>query len=248
MPVSPPGPPALAAGLAALGRAAGWHRRVLAAGLAGGAAALGLTALAPPPAPTERVVAAARDLAPGSPVAGQDVALVDLPPAAVPDGALRTAGEAVGRLPAGPVRRGEPLTDVRLAGPGLLAGLGPGRVAAPVRLADPGAAALLRPGDRVDVLTTPLVADTGAAGDGTAGDEGAGDGTVTTGPGTSARAPGPVRPTAVPVARGVPVLAVPTGQDGDTGTLVVLATDGSTAAALAAAATSGRLSVVLRGP
>src|SRR5262249_35755000 len=62
-------------------------------------------------------------------------------------------GSAVGRMLAGSVRRGEPLTDARVVGPGLtmLAG-GPGSVAAPIRLADPAVATLLREGDRGGVV------------------------------------------------------------------------------------------------
>jgi Flp pilus assembly protein CpaB len=59
---------------------------------------------------------------------------------------------AVGRVLAGPMRRGEVLTDVRLVGGGLLEGYGPGIVATPVRVADGGTVRLVRPGDQVDVL------------------------------------------------------------------------------------------------
>jgi pilus assembly protein CpaB len=69
------------------------------------------------------------------------------PPTAVPD-----AGPLVGRVLAGGVRAGEPLTDARLVGPGLTALLPADLVAAPVRLADLAVAALVRTGDRVDVL------------------------------------------------------------------------------------------------
>jgi Flp pilus assembly protein CpaB len=65
-----------------------------------------------------------------------------------PDGLL-------GRVLAGAVRAGEPLTDARLVGPGLTALLPPGQVAAPVRLADLAVAGLVRTGDRVDVLAAP---------------------------------------------------------------------------------------------
>jgi hypothetical protein len=50
------------------------------------------------------------------------------------------------------LRRGEPLTDVRVLGPGLLAQAPSGTVAVVVRPGDPAAAALVRPGEQVDVL------------------------------------------------------------------------------------------------
>jgi hypothetical protein len=49
------------------------------------------------------------------------------------------------------VRSGEPVTDVRLVAPSLLAGY-PDRVALPVRIADADAVALLRAGDHVDLV------------------------------------------------------------------------------------------------
>ncbi|HEY9474842.1 MAG TPA: RcpC/CpaB family pilus assembly protein, partial [Mycobacteriales bacterium] len=79
-----------------------------------------------------------------------------LPPAAVPAHALTPGTVVAGRRVAGPVRRGEALTDVRLVGAGLAAGLSrSGSVAVSVRLDDPAVAGLLRPGDRVDVLAAP---------------------------------------------------------------------------------------------
>ena len=104
---------------------------------------------------TLAVVVAGRDLPGGSPLSAADLQLARLPPSAVPGGALRLTSAAVGRMLAAPVRRGEPLTDVRLVGSRLVAALGPGLVATPVRLADPAVAGLLRPGDRVDVLAAP---------------------------------------------------------------------------------------------
>ena len=55
----------------------------------------------------------------------------------------------------GAARAGEPITDVRLAGPDVTARLTgrPGDAAVPVRLADPEVAGLLGPGSRVDVVT-----------------------------------------------------------------------------------------------
>jgi Flp pilus assembly protein CpaB len=112
----------------------------LVAGLVAAAVAAGLSAVSPAAkAAGAPVLVAARDLPAGAVVAAHDVAVELVPPATVPDGALRRRAEAVGRMLAGPVRRGEPLTDARLAGPGLLTGLaGTGvstadRVGVPVR-------------------------------------------------------------------------------------------------------------------
>jgi pilus assembly protein CpaB len=200
--------------------AVAWHRRLLAAGLAAASTALGLTVVAPAPDPTVPVLAAARDLPAGAPLVERDLRPLALPPDAVPEGALRPGAAVLGRAPAGPVRRGEALTDVRLVGPGLLDALGPGLVATPVRIADAGSVGLLRPGDRVDVLAAraPTVAEAGGA----------------------ARAS--------PVVQGVRVLTVPSAEDGGLadGALVVLATREPEATALAAAAVDGPLSVVLR--
>lgn len=77
--------------------------------------------------------------------------VLTLPVTAAPSGVLTAVASAVGHAVAGPVRRGEPLTDVRLLGAGLPTG-GAGIVATPVRLADPATASLLHAGDRVDVL------------------------------------------------------------------------------------------------
>jgi pilus assembly protein CpaB len=151
-----------------LSRAVRHHRALLAAGLVAAGVATALPLLAPPPVPTLVVLAAARDLAPGAPLTAADLAPVALPRDLVPQGALTATDGAVGRAVAGPVRRGEPLTDVRLLGAGLLVS-GRGLVATPVRLADPATAALLHAGDRVDVLAAasdgrPTTATTVAAG------------------------------------------------------------------------------------
>lgn len=200
-----------------LSRAVRRHRALLAAGLTAAAVATALPILAPTPAPTVTVVTALHDLAPGSALTAGDLLVVALPRALAPAGVLTSVGTAVGRVVAGPVRRGEPLTDVRLLGSALLTS-GPGTVAVPVRLADPATAALLHAGDRVDVLA--------AATDAT----------------------GPAATSAVTVASGLMVLAVPdSGQaDGD-GALVVLAAPPAIAARLAAAAVRSRLSVTVLG-
>src|SRR6185437_5826353 len=107
-----------------------WHRRPIAAVLVGLAVLASLSALAPKHPPTRAVWTAANDLAGGSPIRAVDIVLARVPLPLVPAGALTSDSAVVGRLLAAPVRRGEPLTDVRLLGPSLLAALGrPGQVA-----------------------------------------------------------------------------------------------------------------------
>ncbi len=200
-----------AAAVRDLRRALSRHRVLLSAGLAAGSVATAVTALAPASAPTTAVVVAARGLGAGVPLTEGDLRTVDLPSGDVPAGALDDPAAALGRLVAGPVRAGEPLTDVRLLGAALLP---PGpEVAVPVRVAERATAALVRAGDVVDVLSAPP--DGGAAG------------TVVTA----------VRVLSVPLA----------GDDPGEGALLVLATTRSAAARLAAAAVTGRLSVVVHG-
>lgn len=103
----------------------------------------------------DAVVVAVRDLAPGTVLGAREVALRGLPAQLVPDGAARTATAVLGRTLAAPVRRGEPLTDVRLTGSDLTRSVAtnPDLVSVALRLADSGVAALLRPGCTVDVVT-----------------------------------------------------------------------------------------------
>ncbi len=210
--------PALRPAVRSLLRAVARQRWLLAAGLVAAAVATALPIVAPPPPTTTPVLAAARDIGPGATLSADDVRRVAVPPDLVPAGALPPDSDVTGRRLAGPVRRGEPLTDVRLVGPGLLALVpDPDAVAVPVRLADGAAAALLRTGDRVDVLGAAETAD-GAA----------------------------PRPAAV-LAAAATVLAVPPPDDvgdGD-GALVVVAAAPATAARLAAGAVGSSLSVVL---
>ncbi|HSE08435.1 MAG TPA: SAF domain-containing protein [Nocardioidaceae bacterium] len=127
------------------------RRRPLAAVLAGLAVLVGLQAAAPAPPPTRTVLTAAHDLGGGVVLGPGDLARTPLPPESVPDGSASTSAALLGRTTAGPVRAGEPITDVRLVSGSLLDGY-PGSVAAPVRVGDHGAVALLRIGDRVDVI------------------------------------------------------------------------------------------------
>jgi Flp pilus assembly protein CpaB len=201
--------------------AVGGRRRLVAAACAAVAVVSGLRAVHPSPVRTVAVWAAARDLSGGAPLVSADLTTVRLPVTTVPAGAVRAGVRVGGRLLAAPMRRGEPLTDVRLLEPSLLAALPePGLVAVPVRIADgSAAAALVRPGDRIDVL---------AIADPTAG--------------------APARTQTV--ASAVQVLAVP-GRDPGTGDgrgLVVVAATPAEAAALAQASAGTRLSLALVRP
>jgi Flp pilus assembly protein CpaB len=205
--------------LGELRRAVVWRRRLLAAGLLAGSVAFGLQVLAPPPPAGVPVLVAARDVAAGTVLADADVRRVQRPPGTVPSGALAQERQATGATVSSAVRRGEVLSDARLAGPGSVRGLGDDLVAAPVRIADGDTATLLRPGAVVDELA--------------AGADGS----------TEARL----------VAAAVRVLVVPRpaqdrlGLGSGDGAVLLLATTPPTAARLAAAAVSDRLSVVIRG-
>ena len=207
-----------------VGGAIGSRRRLVAAGLLAVAVAAGLQAVRPAAPITVSVWAAAHDLAGGRPLTAADVRRVALPAAAVPAGALRAGARVVGRLLAAPMRRGEPLTDVRLLEPALLAALADDDlVAVPIRIADGSAAALVRPGDVVDVL---------AVSDLTAG------GPTSAGSGAAA------------LASGLRVLAVPARDrsSGDDAGLVVVASSRTQASALAQASSTTRLSLAIEHP
>jgi Flp pilus assembly protein CpaB len=199
-------------------------RRVAAALLAVAALVLALHPGSPPPAEAAPagtpVVVAGADLAAGTVLSATDLALARLPPEFVPRGTVGTPAPLVGRVLAGSIRTGEPLTDTRLVGAGLTALLDPGQVAAPVRLADLAVAALVRTGDRVDVLASPPDADRA---------ETVVAGALVLAAGTSAPDSGAA------------------GMDPAAGLLLV-AVDGATAARLAAAATSSTLTVTLTPP
>lgn len=136
----------------------GWTRTVLVRRAAAGVLVLVSAVLfARDAAATDqvRVLVAARDLTPGAQLQPVDVRIAEYSPTTVPDGALTEIADALEHTVAGPVRAGEPLTDVRLLSPRLAeaaVGTGDARVV-PIRPTDPGVTELLRAGDTVDVLT-----------------------------------------------------------------------------------------------
>jgi pilus assembly protein CpaB len=170
--------------------------------------------------PSAHVVVAARDLAAGTELAAADLRLVSMPTGIVPAGSSSRAAGLIGRVAAGAIRRGEALTDARVVGPGLTAGLAPGETAVPVRVADADAAALVRTGDLVDVLGTPVAPDGSQA---TAGQT-------------------------VAVASRVRVLAILRSRDPADGAVLVVATGEAAARMLAGAAVRQRLTVNVRPP
>ena len=139
------------------------HRRLLAAVLLAVATGLAVDAVAAGPPPGSALLVAARDLPAGHDVAAADVTTVQVPAGALPDGAL-TADDTVGATLAAPLRRGEPVTDARVAGPGLLVGAAPGTLALPVPVVGPPPASLVRAGDRVSVLAGSRADDLGVDG------------------------------------------------------------------------------------
>lgn len=126
------------------------HRRLLAFLLTAAAVATGLHAARPAPPPTVALTVAARDLPAGTTLTPSDLATVRVPPGGVPDDAR---DDPVGETLAAPLRRGEPITGVRLVGPSLTTGH-PELTAVPVRFPDAAMAGLLHAGDRVDLYVT----------------------------------------------------------------------------------------------
>lgn len=124
------------------------RRRLLAALLLGSAVLAGLRAVMPPAPPTVAVVVAADDLPAGRVLGPGDLVEVAYAEGTAPSGAV---DDPVGDTLASPVRRGEPLTDVRMVGPGLLR-VGSDEVALPVRIPDAQSVGLLEVGDRVDLV------------------------------------------------------------------------------------------------
>lgn len=217
------------------GRVGRWPRRLLALVLLAAAA---LTAAAHPRAgpaaaddpPRDRVavLVAARDLSAGRTVGQHDLRTAQLPAAVVPAGALRpgasTMARLTGRSLAGPVRRGETLTDLRFVGTPLAAAVaGAGAVALPVRIADADVAWLLHPGDRIDLLAAP-----------------SSDGQDGAGPGETAQS----------LVTDVPIVAVPAhrGQSVTDGALIVIAVQSAAAARIVGLSATRPLAAILRPP
>ena len=124
------------------------RRRPLAALCVAVAVVAAVQAARPAAGPSVSVTVAAHDLASGTVLTAGDLRQRRYPANVAPVGSdIR----AVGRTLAAPVREGEPVTDLRLVTPSLVAGY-PDRVALPVRIADEDAVGLLRAGDHIDLV------------------------------------------------------------------------------------------------
>jgi Flp pilus assembly protein CpaB len=98
-------------------------------------------------------VVAARDLSPGAALTADDLRLEKRLAPTIPDGSQSDIDTIVGSTLAGPTRRGEVLTDVRLLGRRLAeSAAGPDARIVPVHPVDGAVADLVRPGDVVDIV------------------------------------------------------------------------------------------------
>lgn len=136
-----------------------WTRTALARRLAAGALvalAAVTTVRSDPAGKYAEVVVAGHDLRPGVTLTAADVQLEKRLDTTIPDGARTDLEATLGATLAGPVRRGEVLTDVRVLGSRLAeATAGPGARIVPLHLADVALIDLVREGDVVDVLAAP---------------------------------------------------------------------------------------------
>jgi Flp pilus assembly protein CpaB len=144
-----------------------WTRTAAARRWAAGALVVlaGVAALRPDPSDElTDVVVAARDLAPGVALTASDLRVESHSATTIPDGSRSDLTALVGSTLAGPARRGEVITDVRLLGPRLAeATAGPNARVVPLRLADAALLDLIHPGDVVDVLAAESSSPGGSA-------------------------------------------------------------------------------------
>ena len=147
-----------------------WARTALARRIAAAALVVlaGVVALrSNPEGALAQVVVAAHDLCPGAALTADDVRLEKRATATLPDGSQADIEAVVGSTLAGPARRGEVITDVRLLGSRLAeSAAGPDARIVPLHPADGALVDLVRPGDVVDVLAASNTGpDTGPGAD-----------------------------------------------------------------------------------
>jgi len=110
-----------------------------------------------PVKPTDPIVVAEADIAPGTALEARMLKTAAWPRDIVPPKAVRSPKDVQGRVVQVPIARGEPILLTKLAPEGTAAGLGglldPNKLAVTVRVDDvSGVAGFINPGDRVDLL------------------------------------------------------------------------------------------------
>ena len=133
-----------------------WSRTLAARRVAAGALVILAAVVAVrsnPQGDRTEIVVATRDLASGVELTADDLRLENRTAATIPDGSQSDVSAIIGATLAGPARRGEVLTDVRVLGPRLAESVaGPDARIVPLPLTDSALVDLVRPGDVVDVL------------------------------------------------------------------------------------------------
>lgn len=138
--------------LARFTRVISWHRRKLAVLAAIAAVATGITAATPDPPPTSPVLVAADRLDGGSELGAADLELRHVPQDLVPTDAITDRDRLLGRTLVAPVSRGTVLTELSVLSDRPV--VAAGKALAPVRIADETVVGLLRIGDRIDVVAS----------------------------------------------------------------------------------------------
>ncbi|WP_370499912.1 SAF domain-containing protein [Mycolicibacterium sp. jd] len=109
-----------------------------------------------PQAEQSDVVVTLHDLSPGAEITAADVRVETRSASTVPEGAHSDVDAVVGATLAGPTRRGEIVTDVRLLSSRLAeSAAGPDARIVPIPLADAALTDLVRAGDVVDIVAGP---------------------------------------------------------------------------------------------
>lgn len=103
-----------------------------------------------------RAVVAARDISPGIKLSAEDIRVENRLSETLPDGFAVDPEKVIGSTTAGPVRRGEVITDVRVLGSRLAeSAAGPDARIVPLHLSDNAVLDVVRSGDLVDILAAP---------------------------------------------------------------------------------------------
>lgn len=140
-----------------------WARTVLARRVVAGALVVlaGVATIrSDPQSDRVDVVVASRDIAPGTPLTAEDVSLESRSARTVPDGVATDMSSVLHIALAGPARRGELLTDVRLLGSRLTeAAAGRDARIVGVHPADAALTDLVRTGDVVDIVAADDASD-----------------------------------------------------------------------------------------